>query len=369
MESLALLLVFPILWPFIAKVIWKNEITRREIAINLAIGVFIVTVGWFGGRYAKTADIEILNGEVTGKHSEDVSCKHTYECNCRQVCSTDRKGNRSCSQSCDTCHEHPFDREWHVGTNLGDYEIDTVDRQGLTTPRAYANAYIGQPVARSHLFTNYVKASPESLFNTLAEKSAFERFKDALPAYPSHVYDYFSINRILVSGTTGPDVAQWNGKLAEMLKSVGPAKQANVIVVFTGSTDPQYAAALRSAWLGGKKNDVIVVIGAPKYPAIAWARVISWTDNATFKVQLADDIENLPAATPDAVLAVVKADITQGFVRKHMRDFKYLQWEIEPPMWLLILLFVASVAASVGSSVYFSRNSVRVSPGFAYRRR
>jgi hypothetical protein len=361
MESLGFLLVLPILWPFIAKAIWKNEITRREIAINLAIGVVIVTLGWFGGRFAKTADTEILNGEITGKHSEDVTCKHTYECNCRQVCATDRNGNRSCSQSCDTCREHSFDREFKIATSIGNYEIDTVDRQGIITPRAYANAYVGEPVARSHLFTNYVKASPDSLFNTLAEKQAFERFKGSLPAYPSRVYDYFSIDRILVSGATVPNVAEWNGKLAEMLKRVGPAKQVNVVVVFTGSGDPQYAAALRSAWLGAKKNDVVVVMGAPKYPEIAWARVISWTDNQTFKVQLADDIQDLKMAAPDAVLGVISHDITQGFTRKHMRDFRYLAWEVEPPMWLLILLFVVSGAASVASSVYFSRNLDRVS--------
>ncbi|KWU19112.1 hypothetical protein [Burkholderia cenocepacia] len=368
MESLGFLLIFPILWPFIAKVIWKNEITRREIAINIAIGVVIVTIGWFGGRFAKTADTEILNGEIVEKHTEDVTCKHTYDCNCRQSCTTDRSGNRSCSQTCDTCHEHSFDREYHVETNVGNYEIDTVDRQGLVTPRAYANAYTGQPVARTHLFTNYVKASPDSLFNLVSEKQAYERFKGMIPAYPSRVYNYFSIDRILMSGTTVPNVAEWNGKLSEMLKRVGPAKQANVVIVFTSSTDPQYAAALRSAWLGAKKNDVVVVIGSPKYPEIAWARVISWTDNDTFKVQLADDIQDLKTATPDAVLGVVGHDILEGFARKHMRDFKYLQWGIEPPMWLLVLLFIASVAASVGTSIRLSRNSDRVG-GFTYRRR
>src|SRR5690349_2291120 len=46
-------------------------------------------------------DTEILNGRVTSKTRQEVSCRHSYQCHCHQVCSGSGK-RRSCSEECDT---------------------------------------------------------------------------------------------------------------------------------------------------------------------------------------------------------------------------------------------------------------------------
>ncbi|MNR71296.1 hypothetical protein D3C71_19110 [compost metagenome] len=357
MEYLALLLVGPVLWPFIAKAIWKHEITVKELTINVAIGCAVVVVGWYGARYSQMADVELLNGEVVGKESRRVSCEHSYRCNCHDVCSTDSQGRRSCTEICQTCYDHAYDVSHYLTTNLGDIEIARVDRQGLTRPPRFLAANNGDPVAMSHAYANYIKASPESLFNTLAEKSAFEQFAADIPTYPSTVYDYHYADRVLAVKANVPDLPRWNRELATMLKSVGPAKQANVVVVLTGIEDANYAMALRSAWLGGKKNDIVVVLGTPQYPSISWARVISWTDNEMFKVELTDALRDLPEASPETVLPLVAKQAMAGFERKSMKDFEYLKDSIEPSGWMLALLFVFSMVASVVTSVVLSRNN------------
>jgi len=267
MTTLALLLVFPLLWPIVAKHIWKHEITLVELALNVVIGALVVSAGWALGKYAQAHDIEILNGQVTGKYSQRVSCEHSYSCRCRESCSGTGK-NRSCSQVCDTCYDHDYDIDWNLKTSLGDIEIERVNRQGTIEPPRYSRAASGDPVAQSHAYQNYIKAAPDSLFNALSEKQALQRFVDQVPAYPDKVYDYHYVDRVLTAGVAVPDLAAWRQDLANALRVLGPAKQANVVVLFSKESDPQYASAVNAKWLGGKKNDVVVVFGTPRYPEI-----------------------------------------------------------------------------------------------------
>lgn len=359
MTTLLLLLGFPLLWPLVAKVIWKQELTLYELGINLVVGVLIVMAGWGLGQFMQMTDIEILNGAVSAKHSEDVSCSHSYSCNCVKSC--DSKG--SCSETCSTCYDHPFDRNWLLETSVGQIEIDRVNRQGTVEPPRFSSAKIGDSVAVSHRYTNYIKASPDSLFNTQANKQLLATYQSRIPAYPDKVYDYHYVDRVLTLGMTIPDVAAWNSELAARLKTLGPTKQANVVLVFTKDTDPQFAEALRVAWLGGKKNDVTVVLGTPEYPSIAWARVISWTDKEVFKVQLRDALLDLKTVDKKAILDVIEQETNKGFLRKRMADFAYLKELIEPPTWVLALVFLMSTVASIWTSVVLSRNTSQ-SSGF-----
>jgi hypothetical protein len=356
MEMLALLLLFPLLWPFVAKLIWNHHITFGELAINVAIGILIVVLGYLGGKSFQTMDQEVLNGQVTSKSRDKVSCSHSYRCMCVETCSTDSKGNRSCTEICQTCYDHAYDIDWNLATTLGTIEIGRVDRQGLDQPSRWTRAAAGDPVATTQRFTNYIQAAPASLFNAAVEKRALERYRNQVPAYPLGVFDYHYLNRVLAVGVKLPDHAEWNRELALRLRQLGAAKQVNWVVVLTSSADPAYADALRAAWLGGKKNDVIVVLGTPAYPNIGWARVLSWTDKELFKVQLRDDLQALKTADRTRVFDTIEKHVRASFVRKQMKDFEYLRHEIEPPGWLLALLFFLSAGASVGLSLYFRSN-------------
>jgi hypothetical protein len=359
LTTLILLLIFPLLWPVGAKLIWKQELTLEELGINLLVGVLITVGGWYFGRFMQMADREILNGAVTQKYSEHVSCEHSYSCNCREVCSGS-DDQRSCSQTCDTCFEHPYDESWMLSSTVGSITIDRVDRRGTTEPPRFTLAKIGDPVAQSHVYTNYIKASPDSLFNAMSEKDVLATYKDRIPAYPSEVYDYHYVDRVLPLGVPLPDVAGWNLDLATRLKTLGPLKQVNLVLIFTKEPNSQFAEALRVAWLGGKKNDVIVVLGTPSFPNISWVSVISWTDNEIFKVQLRDALLDLKTVDRTLLLSIVESHILKSFVRKPMADFEYLKELIEPPTWVVWVLLLVSTFASVGTSIALSRNTTRV---------
>ena len=352
MEGLLLLLLFPLVWPFIAKRIWQSEINWQEMFLNIIIVVILTALVWQAGIYAKTSDTEIWNGQVLDKKQVSVPCQHSYQCNCREECSGSGK-DRSCSTVCDTCYEHFNDYDWVVYSDAGDFTVARADRQGIREPSRWTKAQKGQPVARPHQYTNYIKAVPESLFHN--ESNIRERFKDMIPPYPDKVYDYQYLSRVLAVGFFLPGLEEWNTDLAMALRDLGPKRQANVIIVFVNTGDPEYARALEEAWLGGKKNDIVLVVGVIEYPRIEWVRVISWTDRQNFKVELRDAIFEPGNIDRGKILALVHDYIMSSFVRKPMKDFEYLKHEIDPPGWVIILAVIIAVGGSIGLSLYFRR--------------
>lgn len=344
MEILVPILLVPLCWPFIAKSMWGQVYSWPELALNLVLACVLGAGIWHVGRYAQMRDVEILNGAVTGKTRERVSCDHSYSCNC----TANSKGETSCS----TCYEHSNDYDWMLQTTVDSIKIRRVDSQGTSEPPRYLSAKIGDPVAVEHSFANYVKAAPNSLFHDKGTVTTVL----PLPVYPNSVYDYHHVNRVLTVGVVVPDLALWNQELSLSLRDIGPAKQANFIVVFAKTDRPDYAQALEQAWLGGKKNDVIVVLGTPDYPEISWVRVLSWTDKQDFKVVLRDRILDLKTVEREKIITALHDETQKTFVRKPMKDFEYLKNEIDSPMWVSILAFLLSSGFSVGLSIYFRKS-------------
>lgn len=341
MEMLALLLIVPILIPALFKIVRPGVLAWSEIAIMTVLSALIVVILFFAGRASQTTDVEIWNGKVTGKAQVRVSCEHSYTCNC----TTDAKGNTTCQ----TCYEHSYDYDWRLSTTVGDININRINRQGTKEPPRFTKAQAGDPVAAERRFTNYIKGAEQSLYR---DKGAIKTVLP-IPPYPISVYDYHYLNRAIAVGLVVPDIAEWNKAIALALRDLGPAKQVNFIVVLAKTDDPNYAAALERAWLGGKKNDVVLVIGAPSYPEIAWVSVLSWTDRQDFKVHLRDAVAEIKTADPVRVVQEMAKETASTFQRKKMRDFEYLLSEIEPPTWVIVLAFVLSIGMNVGLGIFF----------------
>lgn len=125
------------------------------------------------------------------------------------------------------------------------------------------------------------------------------------------------------------------------------------MIIFTKFADGSlYEYAVRTAWIGGKKNDVIVMVGAANYPNIDWVRVMSWSSNQMFNVKLRDDLLEQKVANRMTFIQTVSDDIRSLYQRKSMKEFKYLDAEINPPNWMIVLLIVVLVGGNVGLWVF-----------------
>jgi hypothetical protein len=318
---------------------------RREAQIAggaVFLGGVIATVIVFAASHGlATSDTEIWNGKITSKDRVHGSYVRTYECNCTESCSG-TGAQRSCTKTCQTCTEDHYTVNWDCASTVGKYTIDSKDWTSssvymLPNPQRWTIIKPGDPVARTHSYTNYVQAVPESLFKP-SSASLKAQFASLVPAYPDQVFDYYKLNRFLTPGYNSPDAPAWNAGISELLKDRGPTKQVNVIVVVAKTADANYVYALQDAWEGANKNDVVLVIGSAAWPKIDFVDVISWTKRELFKVQLRDNVMALGQIQRDPILGILAAQIDTNFERRHMKEFKYLSNEIDPPTWLLAAL-------------------------------
>lgn len=353
MDKALLILFIPIVVAIVSKMIWHHQITFKELGASLLATIFIGSIVVAAGYYRDTADFEIISGTVLAKEKDRVSCEHSYSCNCYTTCSGSGK-TRSCSTRCQTCYEHWFDYDWVVHTNIGRINIDRVNRQGTEMPPRWDAVVIGEPFSRYGFYTNWVKGAPESLFHA-TNVLGFEKL---IPQYP-RVYDYYRIDRAITTGKIKvPDLKRWSQDISIMSRELGPKKQANLIVIFVDTHDRRYVEAFKSHWLGGKKNDVVLLIGAPEYPKIAWTEVVSWTDQQLFKIQLRDAVMDLGTVDRVKVLSAAKSTIMSSYVRKPASDFKYLEDTIEPPLWVMVTAFILSLITSIGMTILAHRSDM-----------
>lgn len=337
---------------------FKKAVTLAEFGLQLAVPAVLMVVGLCVCYYQSTTDVELWNGRIVAKARQVVSCRHSYECNCTNVCSGSGK-SRSCTRICQTCYEHPYDVDWRISADTNEsLTINTIDRQGLREPPRWTAAYVGEPFSSSHEYTNYILANPDSVL--LGGKGDIERFKALLPKYDATVFDYYRAHHVINMGVPNVDMNVWNWLVNEINGDLGPKKQVNVTVVLAKTDDPQYTLALKDQWLGGKKNDAVVVIGSLDGHKIAFSDVISWSPNGLFGVTLKDDILQAGSLdnNRDGIAKAIRTDVQDKFQRMHMKDYQYLVRSFQPSSTAMMVLFILGCLSSIGLAVWSVNNDI-----------
>lgn len=329
-------------------------------AVGFGISTFLLVIAFVVSFGSQTSDTQVINGEVVDRKRIHDHYLRPYDCNCRNVTSCSGSGSsRSCTSTrvCDTCYEDRYTVTWRAFANIGSSTIEHYDRSSRSVysspdPQRYLDIVIGEPFSLTDSYTNYIRAVPDSLFRP-AQESLKAQYAGRIPAYPDDIFDFYRINRFVPVGVNVPNAEDWNKAISEATKVVGPAKQANIVVVLTNIDDPNYFYALQDAWVNGKKNDVVVVIGAPNFPnAASWVNVMALTNDNVFQIKLRDRMLALETLTPESVVGGIKQEILSSYSRKQMSDFKYLEAEISPPTWVMVLLTIINIFAYAGFWYY-----------------
>lgn len=345
------LLAIPLIVMLVGFFLSKGRITGKEFAVQFGVTVVLVAGGFFIGRWDATQDVEIWNGRIAKKDHGTEHCCHAYRCNCHEVCSGSGK-NRSCHERCSTCYRHFYDKWWN-STTTNDERVfsDSCNSPSTSPPDRWVQIRVGEPTAVEHTYTNYIKAAPGTI---LRRQGLLEKYKKLIPQYPE-VYDHYLVNRFFsVSvNTEGLDWNRLNSGLAEINADLGARKQVNVIVLVVPIDDRGYLHGLEEAWLGGKKNDLVVVVGTPNFPKISWVGVMSWTKMEEMKLAIRDRIENLGTFDGEKILDIIRAEVEGKFVRRPMADFAYLSSSITPSSGVMVFLFILGLVVCGGLQWYF----------------
>lgn len=353
MALFAVIFIVPLLVGLGAFLISKS-ICRKELMIMIGVQIVIAASSAGICYFSNTRDVEVWNGVVVKKLKEWTSCTHSYSCNCRPSCSGSGT-NRTCSTTCDTCYEHFNDWDWNVYTSNGEsISINRVDRRGTFEPPRWTKTKMGEPTAVVHSYDNYIKASPDSLFR---HQGLTEKYAKNIPAYPNDVYDYYRLNRlVLVNGAAVPDPQFWNVDISALNAKIGWQKQVNVIVVLVKDLPREYFYALEEAWIGAKKNDVVVVAGVNSERKPQWVEIMAWTVNPIFKIKLRDAIMEFPVIERWNLTEATSSNILMYHRRKPMAEFEYLKSSITPSTTQWIVTLIIGLIVAVGMSIFFHQN-------------
>lgn len=330
--------------PLINKVVYHKTITAYEALAIALINSAIVGAVMYTGTYTQLHDVELVNGQVTDKHIDTVPCSHSYPCRCRPVSC----GKNCITTRCDTCYQHPHDYDHIVETSVGAVTIAREDSQGTVTPPLWAAAQIGEPVTLPHSFTNYIKAAPDSLFNL-----AYLRDDTiSVPDYPK-VFDYYHVNRVInLVPKSSINANEINRLLNLQLRSLGPQKELNIVVVlWDSSQSDHFVDALKAKWLGGKQNDIIIAIKLSG-SEIKEVDSFGFSKDSAVYYQLNRSIKDLGSlAGAEGKFVDLVTDIAQQkFVRQPMAEFEYLQDSIDPPLWVVIVASLFSILGTLFAS-------------------
>lgn len=354
MDVILWLFLIPIIWVLVSRFLLKRTITWAEAGIMAATTCLFLFLTFIIAFYHNTSDVQILNGQVTSKEREEVHCRHSYRCMCVNVCTSNGK-TTSCHEVCQTCYHHGYDVDWNVMSTVGTFSIETIDWQGLKQPPRWTSVRIGEPASRASSYKNYLKAAPQSLFNTkLAGEEAVAK-ASILPQYPK-VYDYYRVAHAIDINSGITNLVEWDEEIDKALRTLGPNKEVNVNVLFIKGVGQEYKSVLERAWLGGKKNDVTIIIGVDG-DKIMWVDAFSFAHsngNTMVPVQIRDQLMQLKTTSnPKLAVARIYLIISKYYVRNEMENYKYLEDEGGPSATVIgWLIFISLVILGVLTYVF-----------------
>lgn len=332
---------------------------------GIAAGILISAVMHVSAVVGMTGDVETWSGKANG------TVRYPFWMEKQTFTTTDDKGNT-------TTHNIyiPHPEYWTIKSELGELNLtsseyeQTRQKFGAKTqsklsykpgfdsgdPMIYVTdntTGYNQPVVDDRWWSNRVKAAP-SVFS-------FAKVPVGTKVYPwPNTESHIQSTRIM--GLTGDvDVLEFD----RMNARLGPTKHVNVVLIGFGVATAEIAQWQKAAWLGGKKNDLVICFGGnPKKPT--WVKVFGWTESDTCKYSLESLL--MAKGVSNSVLPDIESTIKSQFAAKDWSKFDYLA--IEPRPWHYLVLIVFMAASQIGWWMWACRNQYdKDAYNLPYRRR
>jgi hypothetical protein len=380
-----IMLFISVVFGVVRKLTKPDDFSWGELPIQLG-GSVLVIIGLyflFFSTSTNLMDAEVWNGSVSrAEYYEEWTELEVYY---DQVPDgKDSDGNTKYKSVRRTRHVY-HGPEWKLVTSVGDVGVSKgvyrnyVGRFNNETKKDIFHAdqvsigdgdmfYVtarDMPASVEKPFVNYLRASA-SVQKVSGFISSYKSILRPYPAVSDNGYGRIDLYRVIDAGANAPRA--WKDSLDKQLDlslmSLGSVKQANVLVYLVGTPDLNAAYAIKENWVGGKKNDIIVVIGASKFPKMDFVHVLAWTDVELFKIELRDRILALKELNDGRALAnvitgqMVKSPQSGGFKRLPMASMEYLIGDIKLPIWCQILIVLIGFGASFGISVILVKNEI-----------
>ena len=337
----------------VTKILLHQEFHWLEFG-GVAAVMFVSVFGWVALMFLWTADLQ--DHAVRNSYAVQVVYEEEYV---DESCTTREDDDGDKYEECHDVHIGPFyyivtadedkifissdeydkfksifGQEHKIGHNNGDVrdgDILAVDFQSgdQLVPTSFEYSYI-----------NYVRASD----NIIRETGHVERYQEYLVDYPevqSNLYGPIDIDRVIVKNAQV--LMGWQNTVDQNLsQGLATLEEVDVnVLVYIVDTDQGFYHALSEYWVGGKKNDAIVLIGMTQWPYVDWCRILSWTDSQEFKIGLEGAIYDLDRISDaDEFSETIMTYVRDSYEPKPIEDFEYLRYNLTLAWWAIVIAVI-----------------------------
>lgn len=322
-------------------VLWlKNkEIVVGEWLGGSAVGFIVSLIFQFASTAGMTGDVETWSGQIQRATHHPRWVEQYQQMHTRTVGSGDNKRKEIYFTTEYRTHrehwvayttipdQHEIDRPFfdEITKNFGG-KIKTEQPGKSGFHAGDRNIYVAYnesgyiyPVTALKSWSNRVKAAP-TLFS-------FSKVPKDAPVFPwPQNPDWRQSQRLLGAAAQDYDITSFD----RMNARLGPRKRVNVIMAGFVGKDQEIGELQRAAWVGGKKNDLVLCYGVSAAGGNpTWARVFGWSDSEICKRKLETILMSGPPS--QSILEKIEAEIIAGYKIKDWTAFDYIT--IEPPTW------------------------------------
>lgn len=358
--------------------VWRRHcIVWWEAAILLVAPLALVVGARQFIEYVQTQDSEYWGGYALNVYYDEPWDEYIHKtCSRECCCSTDTKGNRSCSTEyydCSYVDYHPA--AWELkdsngrGFNITRERFEELaarwqSRQFVEMNRNYhsldGNRYMAtwsgaaetiEPTATEHYYTNRVAVSDSIFRFPTVDPKTYGLFE-----YPG-IYDGYKQQVVL--GYKGADGVEAERKFEFINAMLGRKKQLRVFVLVFADKPLEAGMDQEAYWQGGNKNEFIVAVGTDAAGTVRWAYPFSWTEVDSLKI----DARNYFVDRTGQPLALSEfADWLGPHLDERWVRLEFARWQslaIDPPTWTIIVTYVLTVGMCAGIAYWCVHNEYK----------
>ena len=338
------------LWVFSKKIVWFEWLIGCGIAFAVSGIIHAVTI------YGMTYDKEIWSGQVQSVEHEPYWHATWTEIETYTVTVGSGENMRTETRTRLVTKTHTHHPEWNVHTSIGNFSIDQTKYNEL-------KERFGEEKSRKgHRRSGFDRGDPYDYFlvnknNWVEPVTDMRSWENRVKAAPSvfsfpkvpedkHVHEYPSVgNRFrsdrLFGRANGINLLEFD----RMCARLGSSKKVNIIIIgFPENSDSSIAQFQEAAWIGGKKNDLVLCYGGGQGTEATWSYVFGWTEEELVKRNLESILIESPINS--SILPLIEKEVRANYIIKDWEKFEYLS--IEPPtsayIWLLVVMSVTQIA-------------------------
>lgn len=387
-------MLIPIIFGIIAVLNWQKKFVWWEILLPSAVCfVFILITKW--GVEANAAnDTQYRGAIITEAHYYEYwETWVTRECSrqvaCGEDCTTDSKGNRTCTTrycteyyDCSYCDENSeyweaIDNEGHT-FRISEAKYNSLQKQWRSNKvfvelnrsidnyrgcgkdgDMYKINWDGQ------IYTSESSTVTDSYENkTQTAKSNFdlkniskeEAKKWGLYDYPSITESYKQPTLLGLDSVrfmTGAEKDSAKKLFSYLNGNLGPKRKMRVYILFFQDKPMDVTFNQKYYWDGGNKNEMVICINLDRTGGIDWVNAFTWSTNKRIAIDLREDLMSLKRFDFKKVYDVVE-ESTKDFKYRDFKEFKYLS--VEPPTWAYWFVYLFTIGITIGILWYGYQN-------------